>query len=123
MQSATSTVVNEVRSGQGISFSDVAKNYPGRLSGRTNPSTVFRWATKGCRAADGTRIRFEACRVGSRLMTSAAAVDRFLASLNAPVISEPQPRTVTQRNRAAEKAAAKLDRMLAAPRSKPNETE
>jgi hypothetical protein len=101
-------VLVEIQAGLGVNFAKVAARFPGR-SGQTNPSTIFRWATKGCRAQDGARVKLEFARIGTRLMTSEPAVERFLTALNAPVISEPQPRTPTQRNRAALKAAEALE--------------
>jgi hypothetical protein len=51
---------------------------------KISPVTVWRWATKGVRAQDGSRVFLEHRRIGSRrLVTSAEAIDRFARALAA----------------------------------------
>ena len=87
-----------------------------RANGTVDPSTVFRWLTKGMRTADGLVVKLEAVRVGGRWLTSRGAVSRFVATLTAAAdptsaATTPTPRTPAARNRASEKAAESLKRM------------
>jgi hypothetical protein len=67
---------------------------PGRVGG----PTVFRWITRGVRAVDGRVVRLEAVRVGSRWLTSTAAIQRFSAALSAPATT-PMPPAPTRPSR------------------------
>ena len=62
-----------------------------RGSGHIGGQTVFRWITRGVRAVDGRVVRLEAVRLGSRWLTSAAAVGRFSAALTTPAIAPTSP--------------------------------
>jgi hypothetical protein len=74
-------------------------------------STLLRWIGKGARAHSGEVVRLEAIRLGSRWHTSQEALQRFAAALT------PQPtdqassrlRTLGERRRATERAAARLE--------------
>ncbi len=46
-----------------------------------SPATGYRWIKKGVLAGDGTRVRLSAVRIGRKYMTTAEAVQRFLAEL------------------------------------------
>ena len=46
-----------------------------------SPQTGYRWIKPGVRAADGTRVRLEAIRVGRGYVTTRAAVKRFFGEL------------------------------------------
>lgn len=50
-----------------------------RLPGRPHPASVGRWALKGIRAGDGSRVRLEHVRVGRRLYVAAEALEHFVA--------------------------------------------
>ena len=108
-------VLTEIQSGDGLSLSAAGRLFPGhRENGTVDPSTVFRWVTKGMRTGDGLMVRLEAVRVGGRWLTSRGAVARFVAALTAaadPVSAATTPptlRTPAARRRASEKAAAEL---------------
>lgn len=58
-----------------ISISEAARSMPG---GRVHPSTIFRWATKGC---SGTVL--ETARSGGKRVTTRQAVRRFNERLTA----------------------------------------
>ncbi|MCE9531475.1 MAG: hypothetical protein K8T89_10195, partial [Planctomycetes bacterium] len=69
-----------------------------------------RWCLQGVKLADGRSLRLEYIRVGDRMMTSKAGLLRFLAAQQDNSVTEvaTQPRTPTQRMRAAAKAEAEL---------------
>lgn len=97
-----------------LGFAAVAKRLPGhRGTGALNPSTVFRWITKGVRAANGEVVRLEAVRIGGAWRTSVEALARFSAKLteaatarpNSPTTAPPAP--TPRARRRAEEAASK----------------
>jgi hypothetical protein len=54
------------------------------LSGkRVNPSTIFRWITKGLEGLDGNRIRLQVWYVGRQPHTTHAAIRTFLDAVTA----------------------------------------
>jgi hypothetical protein len=114
---AVPRVLTEIQSGGGLSLSAAGRLFPGhRANGSVDPSTVFRWITKGMRTAGGQTVKLEAVRVGGRWITSRGAVARFVAALTTaadPVSTTPSPprRTSAARRRASEKAAATLKSM------------
>ena len=78
---------------------------------RTHPATVTRWMLRGVLAPGGRRVHLEHYRQGAKLVTSWAAVDRFLAALQSPTESDDvtPPRSPAAR----EKAAARANKDLA----------
>jgi Protein of unknown function (DUF1580) len=92
-----------------MTFARAAAELPSR-SGRCHPSTVWRWAFKGCRTLAG-RVRLEHVKVGGVWYTSAEAVRRFLDQVNVAAAGEtgPPPRPEAQRQRAAERAGTELE--------------
>jgi hypothetical protein len=112
-----SRVLNEIRSGDGVSLAAAGRQFPGhRGNGNIAPSTVWRWAQKGTRTADGRLIRLEVCRIGSKWMTSGAALGRFVAALTvaadptAVPSASPVARTPNTRRKSSEHAARELER-------------
>jgi hypothetical protein len=82
-----------------------------------HPATLTRYYHDGVRLANGRVVRLECVKVGSQLMTSEAAVLRFIAEQqdDAPGASTPnnQPTpTPARRQRAAAAASAELDAIL-----------
>jgi hypothetical protein len=76
----------------------------------THPSTLVRWMLDGIRLTDGRQLKLEHIRVSNRLMTSRAALVRFLAAQQVPGSfpgAEP-PRTPSDRRRANDRAEAEL---------------
>lgn len=95
-----------------ITLSTAARQFPAhRGTGKTSLSTVFRWVTAGCCNVAGQRVKLEAIRAGGRWLTSREAVTRFAIALTGE--DAPQtltaPRTNTERSRASDEAARKLD--------------
>ena len=108
-------VLTEIQSGGGLSLSAAGRLFPGHRGGAAvDPSTVFRWVTKGTRTPAGRLVRLEAVRVGGRWLTSRGAVSRFVAALTAaadPGSSTPPPILSSKAKQRAAAAAAKLQRM------------
>lgn len=89
----------------------VAARLCGEYTGgsRLHPSTVVRWINRGVRLADGRRVKLDAVKFGSKLITSRQAIERFLAETTAGgMTGGDTPRTPAARNRASEDAARQL---------------
>src|ERR1035438_2929339 len=99
----------EILSESVISIHEAAALFPGRQPGKSlNFSTVWRWILKGIRANDGQVVRLEACRLGSRWVTSREAIARFSAALTPTHDAEPIS-TPPARKRSADATAKKLE--------------
>jgi hypothetical protein len=84
-----------------LSLSQAAKRLPPLRTDRpVSPATVWRWIIKGTRRADGIVVRLEACKIGSRYVTSVEALDRYVQGLNGTYKMQPAP----SRKRAHKKA-------------------
>ena len=102
----------EIEAGDGLGLAAAGRLFPAfRGEGKVGPSTVFRWATKGAKAADGSLVKLRAARVGSRWLTSRTAVVAFVAALTEAVDPAPVPatRTPAQARKASEAASRKLE--------------
>jgi Protein of unknown function (DUF1580) len=93
-----------------LSLAHAAENLPRRRRGRkTHVSTLYRWATVGCRG-----VVLETIQVGATRCTSREALQRFFERLSQPVQAGTIPgpvvkvRTLAQRQRAAAEAGRKL---------------
>src|SRR5262245_51788545 len=109
-----STLTAEVLNGSALSLSKAARQFPSFRQNRpVAPSTVFRWIRFGVLLPDGRRVRLEAIRLGGRWLTSAQAIERFIACQTPQFSDGPvsTPRTVRQRQRAAERAGEELEQM------------
>ncbi len=111
-------LLTEIQAGEGLSLSAAGRLFPGhRGNGTVDPSTVFRWVTKGMRTTDRRVVKLEAVRVGGRWLTSRGAVARFVSALTAAAAPTsgttvtPAPRTPAARRTASELAAQELKRM------------
>lgn len=99
-----------------LSISQAARLIPAyRGTARTaHPSCVFRWMRDGVRLPNGTILRLEGFRLAGRWLTSREALARFVDRQNAARESAdatPATRTPTQRQRAADRAAQKLEKL------------
>lgn len=102
-------ILSEVEAGEGISLSQAAKQIPGPIGKGLDPSTCFRWTTTGARSASGERVKLECLRVGGRIVTTQAAVRRFLTRLtNGTTAPASSVRTPAQRRRDHERAEKEL---------------
>lgn len=76
-------LMDELLSGDLLTTSQAARVIPGKRGNTVmNPASVFRWITQGCKTPDGRTVRLEAARLGSRYMTSRAALRRFMVALS-----------------------------------------
>jgi hypothetical protein len=87
---------------------------PGRGGKKTHLSTFVRWIKDGVLLPDGSVVRLEAVRLGSRWFTSREALQRF-AERQTPRLdgqaTEGAPRAPSVRQQASERAAAELERV------------
>lgn len=114
LDAAMATILSEVKSGQGIGLSEACKLFPPFRPGqRTHPATLTRWIQFGVRGLNGNKIKLDAVRCGSRWITTAGAIERFLIAQQQQPINNDQPtdRTPRQRNAAAEAAIRELEAM------------
>ena len=106
-------VLAEVQAGHGLALSAAGRLFPGHRGGASvDPSTVFRWVTKGTRTPAGRVVKLEAVRVGGRWLTSRGSVARFVAALTAaadPPPPAPKQRTTASCSAASARAAAALE--------------
>lgn len=99
-----------------IDLTEAASRFPGqRGAKRLHPATLTRWILKGAKGVNGRRVKLEALRMGSRWLTSAAALVRFANALHPASDSQIQTplRTPAARNQASEAAGAELDKRWA----------
>src|SRR5262249_47287790 len=83
----------------------------GRRGARVSFGCLLRWVLDGVKSPSGEVVRLEACRLGSRWITSREALQRFTDRLTpntgaGPTVPTPTPR---QRKRAAERAGEELE--------------
>jgi hypothetical protein len=70
------------------SFAEAARRLPALRGGKpVNPTTIWRWTTRGVRGPGGVPVRLEAIKVGGTTCTSDEALARFYRALT---ISEQQ---------------------------------
>lgn len=111
----TDAVIDEIMAGSGKSCTGAARHFPAhRGEGDSlDPSSVWRWMTRGISLPDGRRAKLEAARIGGRVLTSEQAIRRFISAqiADGPAEPTPTPRTPRQRERAAERAGEQLERI------------
>ena len=77
-----------------------------------HPSSLSRWCQRGAKTKEGQRIRLEHLRMPGRIVTSQAAVARFLMRLDGePETKGAALRTPAQRTRASREAGEILREM------------
>jgi hypothetical protein len=95
-----------------VALCQVPKHLPdGRCGKPLNPSTPFRWASRGLRADDGTLVVLETLRIGGTLHTSIEALQEFAERLTAAKDVPAPQQSPAQRRRDAEHAARECDRL------------
>ena len=94
-----------------MTLSAVARRLPGRNGAHANPSTVARWVHKGATAADGSRVKLAAVRVGGTLYVTEQALTDCLTALNGPAAPEVPQRSPNARRKAADEAVRRLNEM------------
>ena len=74
------------------SFAEAARRLPALRAGKpVNPSTLWRWTTRGVRARDGLIVRLESIKVGGTCCTSDEALLRFFHALSTDDRQLPSP--------------------------------
>jgi hypothetical protein len=102
------TINGEVAGGQGISLAQAAALIPPARAGRpVSPSCVFRWIRDGVKTPSGERVHLEAARLGGRLITSRAALERFMDA-QSPGARHRTVRTPSRRRRESAHAGVAL---------------
>jgi hypothetical protein len=82
---------------------------PGRKSATVSPATITRWILRGCRAADGRRVKLRAVRIGFRWAVRRTWLDEFFEALAAgKAESALLPRSPAKRQRAVNRANREL---------------
>lgn len=113
MTEVTAAVIHEIVNGQGVPLSEVAELRPSPRSrnGRSHTTTPLRWVRCGVKRPDGTVVRLEAARVGTRWLTSRAAIVRFINALTPTGRPSPTSPTLSAAvdPRRVKAAAAKLE--------------
>src|SRR5262245_10201201 len=97
-----------------VSMPGIAKLLGELRGGRpVHPSTPYRWATRGVRLPDGSRLRLEALVLSGRPVSSRPALLRFIAGQQPAATKDAgtPPRSPAARNRASEQAAEELKRL------------
>jgi len=104
------TLVEQILCEGPLSASAAAKLpiVPRTRGGDPRPELIVRWHRKGVLLADRTRVRLEAIRSAGKLLTSRAAIVRFIEAQQAgPPTAEP-PRSPAARSAAAAAAEREL---------------
>src|SRR3954451_18954579 len=96
-----------------LSLAQAAEELPRRRRGRKcHVSTLYRWATAGCRG-----VTLETIQIGATRCTSREALQRFFERLSTPERGQASERpgvtfrTLAQRQRASAEAGRKLAQM------------
>lgn len=72
--------MNKLLSENLLSLTQAASRIPPYRGEKTAASTIWRWINDGAQMPDGTTLRLEGVRLCERWLTSAEAMDRFLAT-------------------------------------------
>lgn len=99
-----------ITTGEGLSLGGASVLFPPSRAGRpVHPTTLMRWVIDGVTAPGGRRVKLAAVRVGSRWLTTRAAVAEFIqAQQPAEVVAGPVPRTGDKRAASVEKELAEM---------------
>ncbi|MBM3983734.1 MAG: DUF1580 domain-containing protein [Planctomycetes bacterium] len=112
----TQHVLSEILAGDALGLSAAARLFPAhRGTGRASPSTVWRWIKTGTRTSDGRAVKLEAARLGTRWLTSKAAINRYMAALTPTTDTPPTvppTQTAAQQRRGHKAAMRALDAAL-----------
>ena len=99
---------------QTLSLQQACRMLPrGRRGAIPHLSTVLRWILNGIKGPQGTRIKLEAVRLGSRWVTSVEALQRFADRLTPSGDDDrslPVSRSTGARQRASNRAARELEK-------------
>jgi hypothetical protein len=109
-------IIREILNGEGLSLAEAARLVPCFRPGRaTHTATIWRWAARGVRLAEGSVVRLETCRIGGRQMTTRGALERFIRAQTPSDESQPDLHpgrpSPARRVRQATRASDALDRL------------
>jgi hypothetical protein len=107
-------LLSEISAGKGEVLSKAGRRLPpSRGDNHPTLSCLLRWIQDGVLGPNGKRIRLEAARCGGRWLTTAAAIERFIAAQSPSISDEPTPapRPAGKRQRASQRAAAQLEKI------------
>jgi len=95
-------------------LNQLRKAIPGsRGVGSIHLATTHRWAHRGIRRKDGTLVKLEVIRIGGTVMSSEAAIRRFLTAINETGDDSQQTSpTPSAKKRTAERMVKSLDEVL-----------
>jgi hypothetical protein len=96
----------EVEAGHGLSMGPA-----GRVLGGIDPSSVFRFVTRGTRTADGRLVKLEAIRIGAKWVTTRPAISRYLRALANPIEATPAKPNTPKLSKPSNSSAEKLRAM------------
>lgn len=96
-----------------LSFTEAAAACPTVAGRKPGLRTVYAWCDTGV-LVGGRRLKLESARVGGRRVTSAEALERFLAAVSAGAEPAPVPVSPAARQRESEKAVERLKAKWAA---------
>jgi hypothetical protein len=105
-------ILHEIVSGEGLNLAQAAAIIPHHRGdrGQADRSCIHRWAKSGARSQSGEIIRLETALVGGRILTTKAALLRFLERLNdAPdAVDTPPSRPNTPQRDSVDRAISRL---------------
>lgn len=115
MADSISQVISEIVAGDALTLAQVAALAPAhRGEGVSDRSRAWRWAHAGQRRADGVTIKLETAKLGTQILTSRAALARFMAALSSDASDEAtapaSARGPADRRKAAQSATERLAR-------------
>jgi hypothetical protein len=112
MADSVSQVVSEIIAGDSLTFAQAAACVPAfRGEGTSTVSRISRWAKTGAKTVGGCVVKLEVARFGSGVLTSKAALERFIAALNStdtPAATTPKKLTPSEQRKAADAANKRL---------------
>lgn len=98
--------IDRILTEQPIGMSEAARLFGTyRNTAKTAPQTVYRWCVAGVNLPDGRVVKLEHIRIGSRLLTSRAAIIRFLEDQQTEPDNASKPRATAVRSPAARRRA------------------
>jgi hypothetical protein len=106
--------MSEVLNGDSLTIAEAAKLIPAHRGsgGKSHRSRIWRWIKNGYRRPGGALVHLEHVQIGAQLVTSRAALQRFVAAISgqgAADAPEEQPeRTPSEKRKAGEAAARRL---------------
>jgi len=80
--SSLASLYKDFERGDTLSVGEAARLPPGYGKRGITVATIYRWCKIGAKSKGGVVIKLETALIGGRLVTSKAAMTRFIAALN-----------------------------------------